>query len=85
MSGYRSSRPPSPGWSQEQKDEYDRLWELCRSTSLAVYAHKHWTACGVRAVEARQALKRLPKAQPVVTTEIPEQAHQDVRLGRAAG
>ncbi|MET9528192.1 hypothetical protein [Streptomyces coeruleorubidus] len=85
MSGYRSSRPPSPGWTDEQKAEYDRLWELRRKTTLAVYAHEHWKACGAKAVEARQALKRVPEAQPVVKAEIPDRVQEDAALELAAG
>jgi hypothetical protein len=86
MAGFVSSRPPSPGWTEEQKAEYDRLWKLRRDTTATVFAHEHWQACGVKAVEARQALKRHPEAQPVVAAEIPAQVQEEAGgLGLAAG
>ncbi|MEU3862879.1 hypothetical protein AB0F03_37280 [Streptomyces sp. NPDC028722] len=69
MAGYRSSRPPTKGWADEQKTEYDRLWEKYRTTSAAVYTHDHWQQCGNKGYEARQALKRKPEAQPVAAVE----------------
>ncbi|MEU5193646.1 hypothetical protein AB0G86_06220 [Streptomyces scabiei] len=85
MQALKSSRPPTNGWTDEQKAEYDRLWERCRETSLLVYAHRHWKACGMKAAEARQALKRVPEAQPAVKADVPEQVQEVPALELAAG
>jgi len=67
LAGFQSSRPASPGWTAGQAAEYDRLWEACRTTSVAVSTHPHWeTVSGAAQFEARQALKRVPGALPNV-------------------
>ncbi|TGB03224.1 hypothetical protein [Streptomyces sp. MZ04] len=65
LQGYKSSRPATKGWSAEQVVEYEKLWEACRDTSVLVHTHPHWERfTGPDAVAARQALKRMPGAQP---------------------
>jgi len=65
--GPQFSRPRSPGWTDAQKAEYDRLWEECRRTSAVVSTHPHWGRFpGAAQIEARQALKRMPGALPAV-------------------
>ncbi|MFB6505544.1 hypothetical protein ACFC07_22365 [Streptomyces sp. NPDC056099] len=67
LNGFQSSRPASPGWTDEQKAECDRLWEECRRTSAVVFVHPHWGNFeGPAQVEARQALKRMPGALPAL-------------------
>jgi hypothetical protein len=80
MGGYRTSRPATDGWSEDQQARYDTLWEKWRETSALVYTHEHWGRCGAKAYEARQALKRLPEAQPVVNVEAGQPAQEDAAL-----
>ncbi|MGW7090024.1 hypothetical protein ACWGH2_41945 [Streptomyces sp. NPDC054871] len=42
MHGFVSSRPATEGWTEEQKAEYERLWEECREKSGIVHTHPHW-------------------------------------------
>ncbi|MEV4333640.1 hypothetical protein AB0K02_24395 [Streptomyces sp. NPDC049597] len=81
LHGFQSSRPPTDGWTDEQKTEYDRLWEESRRASEVVYTHPHWQTCGVDAYKARQALKRVPEAQPVIPADTAlSAAQEDVAL-----
>ena len=56
-------RPESPGWTDAQTAEYDRLFEEPRKATAAVNGHGWWGRCaeeGVRGgalVDARTALK----------------------------
>ncbi len=57
-SDYRSSRPDSPGYTEEQRAEVDRLHALLLELSAAVATHPFWeTVERDKVVEARMALK----------------------------
>lgn len=65
LQGYQSARPATQGWSAEQVAEYEALWEACRTTSERVHTDVFWGRFeGPELVAARQALKRMPGAQP---------------------
>ncbi|GGX67061.1 hypothetical protein [Streptomyces minutiscleroticus] len=81
--GRRSARPATEGWTEEQAETYDTLWKRWRDKSTEVHMHAHWKRCtGAVAYEARQALKRLPEARPVVPVETAEPTQDDVTLTR---
>ncbi|GGY16844.1 hypothetical protein GCM10010358_80570 [Streptomyces minutiscleroticus] len=81
LRGYGSSRPATGGWTPEQAATYDRLWQQWREKATEVHQHAHWKRCtGTTGYEARQALKQLPEAQPVVPVETPGPTQDDVTL-----
>ncbi|MET7981675.1 MULTISPECIES: hypothetical protein [unclassified Streptomyces] len=76
LQGFKSSRPATGGWSQEQKVEYDAFWEGWREEAAKVYAHSYWGGLsGERAINGRQALKveaeaaRVPEADSVASRQ----------------
>ncbi|MFD5856108.1 hypothetical protein [Streptomyces chartreusis] len=60
----RPGRPESPGWTEQEAAEFDRLLEELRSSAAVVQTHPWWERCkaegieGPALVQARQALKR---------------------------
>ncbi|MGW6691883.1 hypothetical protein [Streptomyces sp. NPDC054961] len=49
----------SPGWTQEQKDRVERMWQELRDLAAAVVDHPHWaTVAREDVVAARQLLKQ---------------------------
>ncbi|MGW6145531.1 hypothetical protein [Streptomyces sp. NPDC055140] len=70
LRGYVSSRPASPGWSDDEGAEYAKLrHELAEAAGL-VYSHPHWAEYeGAALVSARMTLKHHPEALPTVPGE----------------
>ncbi|MFB7919276.1 hypothetical protein [Streptomyces sp. NPDC056061] len=51
-------RPPSPGWTDEQKAAIDRLRQECLTLSETISTHPYWKELsGPDLVDARTALK----------------------------
>ncbi|MET9436932.1 hypothetical protein [Streptomyces sp. NPDC006551] len=58
-------REDSPGYTDEQKAEYERLSRLVRDLSIQVSTHPHWeNLTGEALVTARMVLKHHPDAVP---------------------
>ncbi|MFI8206649.1 hypothetical protein [Streptomyces sp. NPDC085937] len=84
----RPGRPASPGWSQEEAAEFDRLLERLRAATAAVQTHAWWERCdregikGQALVAARMALKHAEGAVPARSVPAAEGAaleQDDVR------
>lgn len=62
-SGYRSAKPDSPGYTEEQRAEVARFQAELRELSILVTTHPFWgTVDQEHAVAARMALKRAHEA-----------------------
>lgn len=72
----RPGRPDTPGWTDEEAAEYDRLFEALRGAAAAVQSHSWWERCaregikGADLVGARQALKYAKGAVPLVREDV---------------
>ncbi|MEU3774281.1 hypothetical protein AB0F11_13955 [Streptomyces sp. NPDC032472] len=56
---HRGDVPDSPGWTPEQKERVDRMWQELRDLSAAVVDHPYWkTVEREKVVEARMLLKK---------------------------
>ncbi|MFE2934981.1 hypothetical protein [Streptomyces sp. NPDC059278] len=54
----RGGRPPSPGWTDEQKAAVDELRRECLAPSETVNTHPHWESfSGGDLVDRRMELK----------------------------
>ncbi|GAA2439371.1 hypothetical protein [Streptomyces glaucus] len=69
-------RPASPGWTEDDAAEYDRLFAALRDATAAVQGHGWWERCkaegikGADLVAARMALKHAPGAVPLVRDDV---------------
>ncbi|MEU0837536.1 hypothetical protein [Streptomyces sp. NPDC005969] len=54
---YRSGKPDSPGYTEEQAAEVLRFQDGLRRLGLEVSTHPYWSTLGEGVVEARMALK----------------------------
>ncbi|MGW4087040.1 hypothetical protein ACWEGS_28810 [Streptomyces sp. NPDC004822] len=67
----RPGRPATPGWSETDAAEFDRLREELRAATAVVQTHGWWERCkqegvqGAARVAARMALKHAEGAVPV--------------------
>ncbi|MET7718662.1 hypothetical protein [Streptomyces sp. NPDC005407] len=62
------SRPESPGYTEEQRANVERLRTQCRELSITVAAHPHWAQVETgEVVEERMRLKHVtrPAEQPL--------------------
>ncbi|MFG3132942.1 hypothetical protein ACGFZU_35240 [Streptomyces tendae] len=72
----RPGRPASPGWTDEQAAEFDRLMEELRAVTARVQCHAWWERCtaegiqGPDMVAARQALKHAEGAVPLARGDV---------------
>jgi hypothetical protein len=72
----RPGRPASPGWTDEDAAEFDRLLKELRQTAARVHSHPWWERCKTEGIEgpalvnARQALKRAEAAVPVIRVDV---------------
>ncbi|MFF8399875.1 hypothetical protein [Streptomyces sp. NPDC016172] len=72
----RPGRPASPGWTDEEAAEFDRLMEELRGATAAVQTHPWWKRCkaegieGPALVQARQALKHAKGAVPLAREDV---------------
>ncbi|MCG8971818.1 hypothetical protein [Streptomyces sp. CL12-4] len=72
----RPGRPASPGWTDEQAAEFDRLLAELRAAAAAVQGHPWWERCeqegikGADMVAARQALKHAEGAVPLAREDV---------------
>lgn len=73
-------RPETPGWTDEQAAEYDRLFAALREATAAVQGHKHWKDSrehgvqGADMVALRQALKHAEGAVPLRQEDVEQTA-----------
>ncbi|MFE7352404.1 hypothetical protein ACFU8Q_04170 [Streptomyces sp. NPDC057543] len=56
-SSYRSGKPDSPGYTEEQASELARFQDELRRLSIEVTTHPYWSTLDSGVVEARMALK----------------------------
>lgn len=70
-----AGRPASPGWTDDEAAEFDRLMEELRAATALVQSHGWWGRCaqegvtGPALVAARMALKRAEGAVPLARTD----------------
>ncbi|MFE2534936.1 hypothetical protein [Streptomyces sp. NPDC059371] len=72
----RRGRPSTDGWSKDQADTYDKLWEDLRKATAAVQSHTWWDRCesegikGAALVAARMALTHADGAIPLQQADV---------------
>ncbi|MET9411595.1 hypothetical protein ABZX90_38525 [Streptomyces sp. NPDC002935] len=72
----RRGRPSTDGWSKDEADTYDKLWEDLREATAAVQSHTWWDQCesegikGAALVAARMALKHADGAIPLQQADV---------------
>ncbi|MCQ4213853.1 hypothetical protein [Streptomyces longispororuber] len=64
--GWRKlERPASPGWSEDEQAEIEKLRQRERELAVFVTCHRHWAALsGTDAVRARARLKHVHATRP---------------------
>ncbi|MER7497073.1 hypothetical protein ABT033_31310 [Streptomyces pharetrae] len=73
-------RPASPGWSEEDAAEYDRLFAALREATAVLQTHPWWGTCRANGVEGtdmvavRQALKIAEGAVPLRQDDVQQTA-----------
>ncbi|MFF3015440.1 hypothetical protein [Streptomyces sp. NPDC057939] len=70
---HRGDVPDSPGWSDEQKETVDRVWDEIRELSITVVDHPRWaTVAREEMVAARMRLKK--QTHPIAPGDVTEAA-----------
>ncbi|MFF9320222.1 hypothetical protein ACF1BP_28985 [Streptomyces sp. NPDC014735] len=67
----RGGRPPSPGWTDEQKAAVDRLRQKCLALSETVNTHPYWESfTGENLVKRRMELKATTQPEAVAAADV---------------
>ncbi|MFF9403316.1 hypothetical protein [Streptomyces sp. NPDC014744] len=67
----RGGRPPSPGWTDEQKAAVDQLRQECLALSETVGTHSYWESfTGEDLVKRRMELKSTTRLEAVAAADV---------------